>query len=70
MNASTPIRERLLSRAEAAEILGVRSQTLAVWKSAGRYPLPVVKVGSRSMYRMADIERFIESRTVCTSAGI
>jgi hypothetical protein len=57
-------RERLLSRAQAAEYLGVQSQTLAVWLSTRRYALPCVKVGNRAMYRAADLERFIESRTV------
>lgn len=54
--------ERLLTREEAAAILGVKAQTLAVWHSYRRYPLPVVKVGRAVRYRLADIERFIESR--------
>jgi len=35
----------LLSRREAAEFLGVRESTLAVWHTTNRYPLPVIKVG-------------------------
>jgi excisionase family DNA binding protein len=55
---------QLLSREQAAEYLGVKPQTLAVWKTSQRYRLPVVKVGSLVRYRLADLERFLESRTV------
>ena len=54
----------LLTRQQAAEYLGVKVQTLAVWKTSKRYRLPVVKVGSLVRYRLADLERFLESRTV------
>jgi len=54
--------ERLLSRKEAAELLGVSPATLAVWKSTNRYPLPVVKVGGLAKYKVSDLEAFIESR--------
>lgn len=54
--------DRLLTPAQAAEILGVTHQTLAVWRSTGRYNLPFVKVGRRVMYRLTDIQGFIEER--------
>lgn len=54
--------ERLLTREETAEILGVKPQTLAAWHSTRRYPLPVVKVGRSARYRPSDVQRFIESR--------
>ena len=54
----------LLSRAEAAKILGVEPQTLAVWKSTKRYPLPCVKVGRSVRYRMADVLDFIKANTL------
>ncbi len=38
----------LLSRKEAAAYLGVAEQTLAIWKTTGRYSLPVVKIGRDS----------------------
>jgi excisionase family DNA binding protein len=55
---------RLLSRKEAAEFLGVKEDTLAVWKSNKAYDLPVVKVGRLARYRYADLLDFIERRTV------
>lgn len=57
-------REPLLSRVDAAKILGIHPATLAVWHSTKRHIIPVVKVGARAMYRAADIEAFIKSRTV------
>lgn len=49
----------LLTRREAAVYLGVTEQTLAVWHCAGRYDLPVVKVGRLVKYRRSDLERFL-----------
>lgn len=55
---------RLLSRQEAAEFLGVKEDTLAVWLSTRKYDLPVVKVGRLARYRYSDLLDFIERRTV------
>lgn len=58
----------LMSREEAAEYLGVSPKTLATWATTKRYPLPLVKVGRSVRYRVADLEAFIQSRTVNTGA--
>lgn len=55
---------KLLARKEAAEVLGVRPETLAVWHCTGRYKLPVVKVGRSCRYRLADLEAWLAARTV------
>ncbi|MEL0636503.1 helix-turn-helix domain-containing protein [Marinomonas sp. TI.3.20] len=60
----------LINRAQAAQRLGVSSQTLSVWASTGRYNLRYVKVGSRVMYRITDLEAFLESRTVSNSGEL
>ena len=54
----------LLSRDEAAAFLGIKSQTLSVWACTKRYRLPYVKIGSRVKYRRADLEAFLDRRTV------
>jgi excisionase family DNA binding protein len=54
----------LLTRPQAAKYLSVREQTLACWHSSGRYPIPVVKVGRSVRYRRADLDRWLESRTI------
>jgi excisionase family DNA binding protein len=54
---------RLLSADDVADLLGVTSQTLAVWRSTGRYDLPFVKVGRLVRYRQADVDAFADRRT-------
>ncbi len=68
-NAPTSIRtapipnySALLTRKEAAAYLGVSQQTLAIWKSTGRYGLPVIKIGSLAKYKQTDLDAFIASR--------
>jgi predicted site-specific integrase-resolvase len=56
----------LLSPSEAARILGVSIQTLANWRAARRYPLTYIKVGGRVMYRLEDLEAFIEGQAIAT----
>jgi len=57
-------KHRLLSRKEAAEFLGVKIITLAIWKSTRRYSIPTVKVGRLVKYRLTDLLAFVERRTV------
>ncbi|MBN8827956.1 MAG: helix-turn-helix domain-containing protein [Sphingobacteriia bacterium] len=55
--------ERLLSRKEAAEFLGVTVGTLAVWTSTNRYPsLPLTKVGRLAKYKLSDLMNFIDNQ--------
>ena len=54
---------KLLTPDQTAEILGVSSGTLSIWRTTGRWDLPFVKVGSRVMYHPNDIQAFIERRT-------
>ena len=56
--------EELLSRNEAANYLGVKKSTLAVWASTKRYPLPIVKIGRLCKYRKVGIDDFIKRNTV------
>jgi len=55
-----PPQSDLLSREQAAVYLGVSPRTLAVWKSTGRYNLPVVKIGRYAKYRKVDLDAFIQ----------
>ena len=56
-------RIKMLTRREAAEYLGVKPQTLAVWHVTGKYRLPLVKVGRSVRYRVVDLEKWLASRT-------
>ena len=53
----------LLTPVEAAAYLGVEKQTLAVWRTTGRYSLPAVKVGRLVKYRHSDLDAFLAART-------
>lgn len=54
----------LMSRKEAAVYLGVAEITLAIWRSTGRYNLPVYKIGRLAKYKESDLDAFIASRLV------
>jgi excisionase family DNA binding protein len=55
--------EKLLTRKETAQFLGVGEGTLAVWASTKRYELPYIKVGRLVKYRLSDITEFLNKRT-------
>ena len=55
--------DKLLSREEAAKMLGVKSNTLAVWAMDGRGPAPT-KIGTKSMYRSSILGEFISANTM------
>ena len=58
----------LLNRQEAAKYLNVSPQTLAVWATADRYGLKMIKVGRAVRYRQSDLEAWLAERTMtCTS---
>jgi hypothetical protein len=58
-----PLELRLVTPEVTAGLLGTTENTLAVWRCERRYDLPFVKVGSRVMYKLIDVKRFIDSRT-------
>lgn len=54
----------LLSRPQAATYLGVKPNTLAVWQSTKRYRIPYIKVGRLVKYHKADLDAFLQQRTI------
>jgi predicted DNA-binding transcriptional regulator AlpA len=56
--------DRLLTRKQAAEVLGFQPQTLARWKWEGREDRPPeVRVGNRAVrYRASELSRWIAER--------
>ena len=61
--ASSNYAEDLISRDEAGKVLGVKSNTLAVWAMKGIGPAPT-KIGSCVRYRRSELERFINDNTM------
>ncbi len=59
----------LLTTTEAARFLNVRPNTLAIWRSTGRYNLPFVRVGRLVRYRLDDLLEFAERRSATKTTG-
>jgi len=59
--------KELFSTREAAEYVGARPHTLETWRASGRYGIPFVKVGRLVKYRRADLDAWLQSRTVDTA---
>lgn len=53
----------LLSRKQAAQYLGLKPQTLALWACKHTHNLPYVKIGSSVKYKLDDLNKFIEDNT-------
>jgi excisionase family DNA binding protein len=52
----------MLSRAAAAQYLGIQPQTLASWAVTGRYSIPFFRVGKSVRYRVSDLDKWLASR--------
>ena len=56
----------LLRETEAAALLTMRPQTLAVWRSRNYGP-PFVRIGRSVRYRADELVKFLDRHTVATS---
>jgi hypothetical protein len=54
----------LLNEDQAASVLQVKPNTLAVWRSTKRYAIPFVKIGACVRYKRADLEAFIQENRI------
>ena len=55
-------KDKLLSRKEAAEFLGLKENTLAVWACNKTYYIPMFKIGKYVKYKLTDLIKFIEDQ--------
>lgn len=69
MREATPIKETcnftpagLMTPRDAAVYIGVKINTLAVWRMTNRYGLPFIKLGKIVRYRKTDLDIWIENR--------
>ncbi len=51
--------DRMMTRVEAAEYLGLRPGTLEAWASRKTVALPFTKLGRAVRYRKRDLDQFI-----------
>jgi excisionase family DNA binding protein len=62
-SASAPINPAdLLTADQVAQMLGVSTDTLATWRSTGRYALPFLRIGARIRYRKQDVTAWLNAR--------
>ena len=60
--------DRMMTRVEAAQYLGLRPATLEAWASRGVVDLPFSKLGRAVRYRKSDLDQFVAAnRTTFTS---
>ena len=59
---NSPKIEPIFDTAAAAALLGLKPSTLEAWRYRGEGPL-FVKCGARVIYRLRDINDYLESRT-------
>lgn len=62
--AQSKMNEQLLSRREAAKFLGVKENTLAIWKLTNRQVIPTYKVGKFIKYKASDLQKFIDDKLI------
>ena len=60
--------DRLLDKTEVSEHLGVGESTLAKWRGRGIGP-PFLKIGKRIVYRMSDLEKWLDTRLKYSTRG-
>lgn len=53
---------------DAAFVLGIKTSTLAAWRTSGRYRLPYIRVGRLVKYRTSDIADFLVRSTTTKTA--
>jgi len=54
---------KFLTNDQAAEYLGIKPQTLMLWRMTKRYPIAYTKVGRCVRYRARDLDAWLASRT-------
>jgi len=55
---------------QLAELLQTTVQTLASWRSTGRYNLPFIKIGRKVLYRSEDMDAWLDARLKKSSGEV
>lgn len=54
--------EPLLTTKEAAELMGIKENTLTIWRNTDRQHIPYIKIGRAIRYKRSDIVKFLTER--------
>jgi excisionase family DNA binding protein len=55
------VQDKLMSLTQAADILGIATQTARNWLLEGRFPVRTHKIGYRRMVKKSEIEQYLAS---------
>ena len=55
--------KHLANNSAAANHIGIAAATLQYWRTTGAQKIPFIKVGGRVMYRISDLDEWLEKNT-------
>jgi hypothetical protein len=55
--------KQLANNSAAANHIGIAAATLQYWRTTGAQKIPFIKVGGRVMYRISDLDQWLEENT-------
>ena len=51
--------DKLLSNEEAAAYLGIKTNTLTIWRTTKRFEIPYIQIGRKIRYKKSDLDKFL-----------
>jgi len=54
---------KFLTPEQAAQVFKISHKTLAKWRCTGENNLPFTKIGGRILYRLADLEAYVDKHS-------
>ena len=51
--------DKLLSNEEAADYLGIKTNTLTIWRTTKRFEIPYIQIGRKIKYKKSDLDKFL-----------
>jgi len=55
--------KQLANNSAAANYIGIAAATLQYWRTTGSQKIPFIKVGGRVMYRISDLDQWLDDHT-------
>jgi len=55
--------KQLANNSTAAGHIGIAAATLQYWRTTGAQKIPFIKVGGRVMYRISDLDKWLDDHT-------
>jgi len=55
--------KQLANNSAAANYIGITAATLQYWRTTGSQKIPFIKVGGRVMYRISDLDQWLDDHT-------